>query len=121
MSKIVKYVFYNNGGQNIERVTEINFESLKRNVMLNLYYAEMMKMKERATDVLGLIASDLWWECASKEQLLQNRIVIPHFEIMCMLATIYKDGLIETEETDGVCYVKLTASGKEMCETDLSQ
>lgn len=113
----VQYLFYNNGYQDMQKEVDISFDYLKRSVLLNLYYADMLMMKVSLANVLELIQSHLYWMCASNEHsYFRDHVFVPRFEELHMLASIHKDRLIEIEEIDKACFVKLTDSGKEICE-----
>ena len=94
-------LFINNGEKDIHKETEIDCESLKKNVLLNLYYAEMMKIKVKTTDILSIIEHDLWREYASKEGVFRNRVVVPLFETMRMMAILYKINLLKLKKEKG--------------------
>ena len=108
----VTYWFYNDNAPLIEKKVRLDYDIIKKNVLLNLYYADIVKIKEYTKDVLQYIGSQLWFSCCAIEKAyLASHIFVPNYEVMHILAKIYSEEMLVTEEENGLCVVKLSQKG----------
>ena len=97
---------------------DIDFGELQRNVLLILYYAKMMNMSIKATELLTHIGNLVWHDCYNNEQskiVNHYSVFVPPFEVMRLMAKMYSDDLIAISDTGIESLVKLTDKGVKTC------
>ena len=114
----ITYQVYSENNPPQPREVDVDFDSIKKGVLLNLYYSNMMKMRAKAADVITYIGNQAWWTCYYNENPVMRShymVNVPLFEIMRIMALMYGKGLIKTEEQDGECYVSFSDKGFDKC------
>lgn len=118
------YQVYSKNNPPLSREVDVDFDSIEKGVLLNIYYSNMMKMRAKAADVITHIGNQAWWTCYYNETPVTRShymVNVPLFEIMRMMASIYGKDLIKTEEQDGECYVFLSDMGFDKCQEYLCE
>ena len=112
----VTYYYLQDNGPVITKVAVVDHEQIKKNYLLILYYANILKMKESAQESLQQILSELWRQCAGKEiGSLRYHVMVPPFEGMRFMASLYSEELIETYECNDIVFVRLAKKGEDAC------
>lgn len=114
----VKYMLYSEGTAPTIHEATVDYLRIRDQVLLNLYYAEILKLKESAYDVLNLLNNLIWWECSVFiSPVVRSHLMTISSESMRFMAKMYCEKLIDTcEDTNGTCIVTLCEEGKTICE-----
>lgn len=112
----VKYFLASSEGVPIEKTLPIDSNELQKNVLLQIYYCDMLKIKARTVDVVFSVTNWIYAKCYQVENVVtKNWINIPVYESYRLLAQMYAKDLVDTIEQNDGSYFVLKESGTDLC------
>ena len=119
----ITYMLINAQAPPVVRTIKVDLMELRKNVLYYLHFSLVMKItKVKMADILNIIATWCYYQCGAAENIVsRNHMQVPSYEIMRLLSQMYASKLIDTIDDNGEIFVKLTESGKKICEEWLTQ
>ncbi len=112
----VTYLLTSGKGNPVEKTIEFDGGLLQKDLLLQLYYCDMMKIRARTFDVVNYVSNWLYAKCCQNENFeTQKWVIVPGYESYQILAQIYAKQLIESVEEKEGNFFMLSQQGKDTC------